>query len=216
MAHWEWSSDGNGRQTYKQVDNAHERAQSALRGLTDPVIPFPGLPDQHDAGPELADGTTATTITITGDEVPSAIDDTPHGRLRRFLYLSTRKKTLEAETKAVKAELSDLNRELQDTWGEDGVSRVTLDGITAYLYPVSHVEKVGDATPADIRDALHRSGLGYMLEPNYSAPALKAYLKELDSAGREVPTPLAAVVTLITNQEIRLRAATASTRRAQD
>lgn len=213
MAQREWVHDGDGRSVYRVVrteetEDDRERAQRAVAAIL-------ADRDQHPDGLELADGESTTTITVAGEEVPAPTDETPNGRLRRFVYLKARLRALEAETAAVKAESRELDHVLQDAWGDDGVSRVTLDGVTAYLYPVSHVEKVNDATPADIRDALTRSGYGYMLEPNYSGSALKALLKEWDNNGQEMPAPLAEVVKLVTNHEIRLRAATAPTRAAK-
>jgi len=216
MAQREWVADGDGRQVYRvvQVEPDENSAERGARALAQILADR----DQHPAGPELTDSTpvTATTITVTGDEVPAPDDDTPNGRLRRFIYLRAREKALAAETAAVKEEYQRLNARILDDWADDGVSRVTVDGTTAYMYPVSYVKKLGDATPADIRDALTRSGLGYMVEPTYSGSALRALLKEWRDAKTPLPTPLAEVVELVTNHEVRLRSATASTRGPQD
>lgn len=179
-----WSNHGNGRYTFRPG-----------RDITTTT-----RPSTHETV-----GTTATVTTLENRVVPSPDDESVNGMLRRLIYLKALHKRAEADAKTYKAEIKELDERIRLEWAEDNINSAGIDGKTAYLYPVYHVEKLEGATPADIREALADSGLGYMLQPNYSASALTAYLKELREHGDQPPEALAAVVKLVPSTEIRLR-----------
>jgi hypothetical protein len=148
---------------------------------------------------------TDTVTTVENHTVPSPDDTSVNGMLRRLIFLKAAVKAAEGSVKTYKAEIGELDERIRLEWAEDNVRSAGIDGKTAYIYPVFHVEKLDGATPADIRNALEEAGLGYMLQPNYSASALTAYLKELRESGNEPPQALASVVKLVPSSEIRLR-----------
>lgn len=180
-----WTDQGNGRYTFRPGRNTATTAR----------------PSTH----ENVGLTTATVTTLENRVVPSPDDESVNGMLRRLIFLKAALKTAEAEAKTYKAEIRELDERIRLEWAEDNINSAGIDGKTAYLYPVYHVEKLEGASPADIRAALEMSGLGYMLQPNYSASALTSYLKELREHGDQPPEPLAAVVKLVPSTEIRLR-----------
>jgi hypothetical protein len=195
---WEWVDNGNGRRAYRQVtrpqdDTEPRTTPQGCIGLAD-LKPFDDREHRYITTPD-------------GHQVPAPVvaTDSPNTRLRRLIYLKARMKTMEAEIKAHKAEAATLDADIRADWAEEGQNSVTLEGKTAFLFPVYHVENTGDNGPADVRAALEESGLGHMLQPNYSGSALKAYLKELHERGEQPPDALAAVCSLHLASEIRIR-----------
>jgi hypothetical protein len=207
---WEWVDNGNGRQVYRHV------TQRADVEPTPDISPWASFTTDDEKWSDLElspPQDQATVITADGTEVPAPAvpTDSTNTKLRRLIYLKARVKTMEAEIKAHKAEAAELDAEIRADWSEEGQNSATLEGKTAYLFPVYHVENTGDNGPADIRAALEESGLGHMLQPNYSASALKAYLKELRERGEQPPDALAAVCSLHLTSEVRIRDAAART-----
>ena len=190
---WEWTDNGDGRKVYRPVTRHW--------GDIEPQA-------EHTASTRWADlelSDVATAPDGTPVPTPATSTSSTNVKLRRLMYLKGRVKTMEAEIKEHKAEVAELDAEIRADWAEDGQNSATLEGKTAYLFPVFHVENTGDNGPADIRAALEESGLGHMLQPNYSASALKAYLKELRERGEQPPDALAAVCSLHVTSEVRIR-----------
>lgn len=195
---WEWVDRGDGRKVYRPVTHHWGDAEPEAPGITSARwadITF--VDDRENRFIETIDGQTIPA--------PVVATDSTNTKLRRLIYLKARVKTMEAEIKEHKAEIGELDAEIRADWSEEGQNSATLEGKTAYLFPVFHVENTGDNGPADIRAALEASGLGHMLQPNYSASALKAYLKELRERGEQPPDALAAVCSLHITSEVRIR-----------
>lgn len=212
---WEWADNGNGRQVYRQITQPRTDAAPTAEPVTASSrwATFT-TGDEKWSDLELSPPQGQATVTTPdGTEVPApaAVTDSTNAQIRRLIYLKARLKTLDAEIKEHKAEVSELDARIRADWSEEGQNSATLEGKTAYLFPIYHVENTGDNGPADIRDALEGSGLGHMLQPNYSASALKAYLKELHGRGERPPDALAAVCSLHITSEIRVRDAAART-----
>jgi hypothetical protein len=208
---WEWVDNGNGRKVYRPVTHQREDAEP-----TPDISQWAAFTTDDEKWSDLElspPQDQATVITADGTEVPAPAvpTDSTNTKLRRLIYLKARVKTMEAEIKAHKAEAAELDAEIRADWSEEGQNSATLEGKTAYLFPVYHVENTGDNGPADIRAALEESGLGHMLQPNYSASALKAYLKELRERGEQPPDALAAVCSLHLTSEVRIRDAATRT-----
>jgi len=149
--------------------------------------------------------TTATVTTAENHTVPSPDDESVNGMLRRLIFLKAALKAAEGEAKTYKAEIKELDERIRLEWAEDNINSAGIDGKTAYLYPVYHVEKLEGVSTDDIRAAMTEAGLDFMIKETYSAQSLTAYLKELREHGDEPPAALAAVVKLVPSTEIRLR-----------
>lgn len=182
-----WTDQGNGRYSYRP-DTAR-------------TVTTTTRPSTH----ENVGLSTATVITAENHTVPSPDDTSVNGMLRRLIFLRAQLKVAEGTAKELKAEIKKVDDAIRQEWAEDNITQAGIDGKTAYIYPVFHVEKLDGATPDDIRDALTTAGLDYMIKPNYSASSLTAYLKELREHGDEPPAALAAVVKLVPSSEIRIR-----------
>ena len=186
-----WTDQGDGRYSYRP-DTAR-------------TVTTTTRPSTH----ENVGLSTATVTTAENRTVPSPDDQSVNGMLRRLIFLRAQLRVAEGTAKELKSEIKKVDDAIRQEWAEDNIRSMNIDGKTAFIYPVFHVEKLDGATPDDIRDALETAGLGYMLKPNYSASALTAYLKELREHGDEPPEALAAVVKLVPSSEIRLREAPA-------
>lgn len=193
---WEWVDRGDGRKVYRAVTRWEDNGPRAGVTTTSSHWATFTTGDEKWSDLELSDGNVPTPATATSST---------NTKLRRLIYLKARIKTMEAEVKEHKAEIGKLDAEIRADWSEEGQNSATLEGKTAYLFPVFHVENTGDNGPADVRAALEASGLGHMLQPNYSASALKAYLKELHQRGDAPPEPLAAVCAVHVTSEVRIR-----------
>lgn len=181
-----WNDQGNGRYTFRPGGRN---------------IAATARPSTH----ESVGLVTATVTTLDNHVVPSPNDDSVNGMLRRLIFLKALLKTAEADAKAYKAEIRELDERIRLEWAEDNINSAGIDGKTAYLYPVFHVEKLEGVTTDDIRAAMAAAGLDYMVKETYSAQTLTAYLKELREHGDEPPAALATVVKLVPSTEIRLR-----------
>lgn len=69
-------------------------------------------------------------------------------RLRRLAELYDRRKALEDEAKAVKAEEDALNAELVEDFTQDGMSSTKVDGRTFYLHQQTWATTKGDPQAA--------------------------------------------------------------------
>jgi hypothetical protein len=98
-------------------------------------------------------------------------------QLKEFVCLENRKKELDAELKATKQKLDDIELLLIPQFIEDGVQNMTVDGRT-----VSLVQDIY-ASPLDDRDhvvaALKASELGQYVAENYNTNSLAAFVREV-------------------------------------
>jgi hypothetical protein len=98
-------------------------------------------------------------------------------QLKEFVCLENRKRDLDAELKATKQKLDDLEQALVPQFIEDGVQRMTVDGRTVSLSQDIY------AAPAADREcvvaALKQSELGQYVAENYNSNSLTAFVREV-------------------------------------
>jgi len=98
-------------------------------------------------------------------------------QLKEFVCLENRKKELDAELKAAKQRLDDIEQLLIPQFIEDGVQNMTVAGRT-----ISLVQDIY-ASPLDDRDhvvaALKASDLGQYVAENYNTNSLTAFVREV-------------------------------------
>lgn len=150
----------------------------------------------------------------------SAEPETMVACIRRFIAVQARLKALAAEEKVLgreERELSDRVIEMMIAEGMD--SPPGVDGMTAYISPVSFVKKKIDPdtgeefTADDIRDALVAAGLKAMIKESYHGGQLRSALKEYADHG-EIPEALTRVVELDKRRELRVTPMAAAKRNA--
>jgi hypothetical protein len=135
--------------------------------------------------------------------------------LREFVSLETRKKQLDAELKAAKQRLDELEEVIIPQFIEEGVPSMTVevDGVkrTLSIYPDVYASPLNDRE--EVVDALKQSELGQYVAENYNTNSLTSFVREVwkdlrQTAGREqrivseddlrtaLPAPLASVLKL--------------------
>jgi hypothetical protein len=104
-------------------------------------------------------------------------------QLKEFVCLENRKKELDAELKATKQKLDDIELLLIPQFIEDGVQNMTVDGRAVFL--AQDIE----ASPLDDRDhviaALKSSDLGQYVAENYNTQSLRAFVREVAADVRQ-------------------------------
>ncbi len=112
--------------------------------------------------------------------------------LREFVSLETRKKELDADLKATKQRLDELEQQIIPMFVEEGVPSMTVevDGVkrTLSIYPDVYASPLNDRE--EVVDALKQSGLDQYVAENYNTNSLTSYVREiwkelLATAGRE-------------------------------
>jgi hypothetical protein len=98
-------------------------------------------------------------------------------QLREFVSLENRKKDLDAELKAVKQQLDDLEEALVPQFVEGGVQKMTIDGRTVSLSQDVYASPLNDRE--DVVDALKQSELGQYVAENYNTNSLTALVREV-------------------------------------
>jgi hypothetical protein len=109
-------------------------------------------------------------------------------QLKEFVCLENRKRDLDAELKATKQKLDDLEQVLVPQFIDDGVQRMTVDNRTVSLAQDIYASPMGER--ADVVAALKASELGQYVAENYNTNSLTAFVREVARdvavlAGRE-------------------------------
>ncbi len=112
--------------------------------------------------------------------------------IREFVSLEHRKKDLDAEGKAAKQRLDELEQQIIPQFIEAGVPSITVevDGVkrTLSIYPDIHASPA--AGRGDVVDALRQSELGQYVAENYNTNSLTTLVRDiwknlLADAGRD-------------------------------
>jgi hypothetical protein len=98
-------------------------------------------------------------------------------QLKEFVCLENRKRDLDAELKATKQKLDDLEQVLVPQFIDDGVQRMTVDNRTVSLAQDIYASPVGER--ADVVAALKASELGQYVAENYNTNSLSAFVREV-------------------------------------
>jgi hypothetical protein len=101
--------------------------------------------------------------------------------LREFVSLETHKKTLDADLKATRQKLDELEERIIPMFIEDGVPSMTVevDGAkrTLTIYPDVYASPLNDRE--EVCGALKESALGWYVAENYNANSLTSYVREV-------------------------------------
>jgi len=135
--------------------------------------------------------------------------------LREFVSLENRKRELDADLKATRQRLDELEEVIIPMFIEAGVPSMTVeaDGVkrTLSIYPDVYASPLNDRE--EVVEALKQSELGQYVAENYNTNSLTGYVREVwkelrQAGGREqrlvteddlraaLPSPLAAVLKL--------------------
>ena len=98
-------------------------------------------------------------------------------QLKEFVCLENRKRDLDAELKATKQKLDDLEQVLVPQFIDDGVQRMTVDNRTVSLAQDIYASPLNER--ADVVAALKASELGQYVAENYNTNSLTAFVREV-------------------------------------
>lgn len=98
-------------------------------------------------------------------------------QLKESVYLENRKRDLDAELKATKQKLDDLEQVLVPQFIDDGVQRMTVDNRTVSLAQDIYASPLSER--ADVVSALKSSELGQYVAENYNTNSLTAFVREV-------------------------------------
>lgn len=110
-------------------------------------------------------------------------------KLEQFIQLNEQKKQLEAELEKVKDTIAELQTILLDQFGDNGMSKISLNGSTVFLKRQLWASaKDGDYKRAC--QALIDSGLDHLVNTRFDTNSLSSFVREQDELGIELPTLL--------------------------
>ena len=127
--------------------------------------------------------------------------------LAQYVALEQRKRELEEQLKAVKAEASVLEKQLIEQWIDRGQQNATLCGMTAYITSDFFLNKRPEYSTERLAECLIKHGLERVVQTGYAAGSLKTFIKEQMAAGGELPDELMAMLSYGEIPRIRVRLA---------
>lgn len=121
---------------------------------------------------------------------PVASIDPTLGTARQYVQYVHEKQRLEASLKLVKEQMDELEPRVLDHMANNGVQRMTVDGITLHI----RRELWARATSPEAPDVLRAHDLGFMARETVNAQTLSAWVREQDANGTPIPEAIAAVI----------------------
>ena len=109
---------------------------------------------------------------------------------KRYVELELRRRELEDELKAVKAEARGLEEEILNQFADLGCQNMNVDGLTLYIRQERWYGKKPDVTAEQVCDALNQCGFAYLVKEGYNANSLRGALNELVKNDEPIPEPL--------------------------
>ncbi len=128
-------------------------------------------------------------------------------RVDEYILLAKRKQELEAELREVKGKLEKTETRLTDYFAEKGLKNLRTENGMAYLSR----EIFAGLTPEEdggheaAHAALRQHGLGYMVKDGVNANTLRAYVREREEAGEELPRDLLPHIRITEVFRVRVR-----------
>lgn len=111
---------------------------------------------------------------------------------------------LESQIKRHKDELTKEEERLLADFAKDGIQNMkTAAGQTVYLNREVFARLVGDTKKA--YRAMRRAGLWDFIKPTVSAQTLKAYVREMEKSGEEIPKGLLPYIDITEVYRLRMR-----------
>ena len=99
-------------------------------------------------------------------------------KLRRFAELTERKKAIEAEGKAIKAEMDALEPVIIEEMADTGLQNANINGRTYYINRRLFAGPAEGRTKYDVAEALKSAGLNEYVNETYNSNSLAAYVRQ--------------------------------------
>ena len=125
-------------------------------------------------------------------------------RLKEFVEKDARKQALKRELNQLNKELNELEPELLESFAEEGVESIKVDGRIVFLHRQIWAQVVGGACNRPLAvEALKRAGLSDFVSENFNSNQLSAYMRELERNGEPLPEEFDGI--LEANEKFSLR-----------
>lgn len=128
--------------------------------------------------------------------------------IKRWGELKDRKSALEEELDEVKKAIAELDAQIQESFIDEGVQNIKVDGHTVFLYRQVWAKKVDPEMDSQfICDALGAAGLGDFVKEGYNSQTLSSWLREQEQPDGtfSLPPELEGVIEAAPKYEIRRR-----------
>lgn len=126
------------------------------------------------------------------------LQEAPSGTLgtlaAEFVEQHKRLADAESEVKAIKARLDQIEPQLLEEMGGNGVQSMNTNGRTLYIRTDRFVNKAPEVSQIDVCAALVAQGLGHMVGTTFNAAKLKSQVVEWLNEGQELPADLAGML----------------------
>lgn len=100
--------------------------------------------------------------------------------LREFVRLDLQKRELEDALEKTKVGLKDLEPRVIEYFGQMGIDRVAIDGVTLYVRRELWAGKVDDAQPMQVKQAFDEAELDEYCQPRLNHQSFSAYVREIE------------------------------------
>lgn len=109
-------------------------------------------------------------------------------KLKEYVAKDARKQELKREINKLNKELSELEPELLESFAEEGVESIKVDGRLAFLHRQIWAKVVGGSANRPLAvEALKRAGLNDFVSENFNSNQLSAYMRELERNEESLP-----------------------------
>ena len=126
-------------------------------------------------------------------------------RLREYVRLKRRQKELDAELKALGQEIDQMQETLLETFAQDGVTSMTVDGSTVYLHRQLWAGAAEGITRDQMCEGLRETGLGHFVHEAFNTQTLSSWVRDLEREGEELPPDLEGLMALREVYQLRVR-----------
>lgn len=135
-------------------------------------------------------------------------------QLKEFVEMAKLKRDLEAELESVMKRMAELEQPLMESFAEQGIQNINIDGETVYLHSQIWAKVADGATKDDVLVGLKAAGLGDYVNETYNSNQVSALLREWADQQLPIPEPLVGKLEANEKFSLRVRKATAPVRRA--
>lgn len=116
-------------------------------------------------------------------------------KIRAYVRLRTLQHTAEAEAEDYKKQANDLQDELLEQFAEEGVRKISVDGVTTYLHRVLWAKVEEGASREQVVEGLKACGFGQFVSETYNTQTVSAWLRDLEREKEPLPEELQGVLT---------------------
>lgn len=116
-------------------------------------------------------------------------------RVAEYVRLRTLQKEAEATAEDYKSQADALQDILLEQFAEEGVQKVSVNGVTTYLRRDLWAKVEEGASREQVVEGLKACGMGQFVSETYNTQTVSAWLRDLEREGEPLPEELTGVLT---------------------